>query len=236
MLSACADKEIVLIADPRVLAIPVIENHEAWVDLRTQTVIKIGPSPEIDNNQDYFFMRKTVYDKLVEAQALLPDGMQFCLYEAYRSLNLQNQLFTTHYNDLKKLHPTWPHAELFTETTKLVSPVTNFDGSKNIPPHSTGAAIDVYLLDKDGNAVDMGMHPKDWLLDHDGSLSLTASKTISEIAQKNRQSMNRALEQVGFVNYPTEYWHWSYGDRYWAYQKGLDHAIYGNEISPTSGK
>lgn len=234
MLSACHDDEIVLIADPKVLAIPVVENHEPWVDLRAQTVIKIGPSPEIDNNQDYFYMRKTVYDKLVQAQALLPDGMQFCLYESYRSLNLQQQLFTTHYNDLKKLHPDWSHNELFTETTKLVSPVINLDGTKNIPPHSTGAAIDVYLLDKNGNLVDMGMHPKDWLLDHDGSLSLTNSKTISETAQKNRQIMNHVLTEVGFVNYPTEYWHWSYGDRYWAYQKGLDHAIYGNETSPST--
>lgn len=232
MLSACSENEIILIADPKVLAIPVVENHEPWVDLREQTAIKIGPSPEIDNNQDYFYMRKTVYDKLLQAQALLPDGIQFCLYEAYRSLNLQEQLFTTHYNDLKQLHPTWSHEEIFIETTKLVSPVTNLDGTKNIPPHSTGAAVDVYLLDKNGNEVDMGMHPKDWLLDHDGSLSLTDSKTISNAAQENRDMMSDVLKQVGFANYPTEYWHWSYGDRYWAYQKGLDNAIYSNEISP----
>ncbi|MGA2655068.1 MAG: M15 family metallopeptidase [Gammaproteobacteria bacterium] len=232
MLSACSDNEIVLIADPRVLAMPVIENHEPWVDLRTQSVIKIGPSPEIDNNQDYFYMRKTVYEKLVAAQALLPDDLQFCLYEAYRSLALQNQLFTTHYNDLKKIHPTWSHDALFIETTKLVSPVTNLDDTKNIPPHSTGAAIDVYLLDKNGQVVDMGMHPKDWMLDHDGSLSLTDSKIISKEAQKYRHMMSKVLTQVGFANYPTEYWHWSYGDRYWAYQKGQSHAIYGNNVLP----
>ena len=39
--------------------------------------------------------------------------------------------------------------------------------------------------------------------------------------------MGIALQAVGFVNYPTEYWHWSYGDRYWAYQKGQPAAIYG---------
>ena len=31
--------------------------------------------------------------------------------------------------------------------------------------------------------------------------------------------MSRALSTAGFVNYPTEYWHWSYGDRYWAFAK-----------------
>ncbi len=226
MLSACEKDEIVLIADPKVLAIPVVENHEPWVDLREQDVILLGPSPEIPNNTDYTKMRKTVYDKLVKAQTLLPTHLRFCLYESYRSLNLQQQLFSKHFDDMKKLHPTWTHDQIFIETTKLVSPVTNLDGSKNVPPHSTGAAIDVYLVDLNGNPVDMGIHPKDWMLDYDGSLSLTRSKKISVAAQKNRQIMSKALEAAGFANYPTEYWHWSYGDRYWAYQMGQTQAIY----------
>jgi len=32
---------------------------------------------------------------------------------------------------------------------------------------------------------------------------------------------------AGFVNYPTEWWHWSYGDRYWAYATHRSAAIYG---------
>jgi D-alanyl-D-alanine dipeptidase len=29
-----------------------------------------------------------------------------------------------------------------------------------------------------------------------------------------------ALTGAGLVNYPTEWWHWSFGDRYWAYASG----------------
>jgi zinc D-Ala-D-Ala dipeptidase len=29
------------------------------------------------------------------------------------------------------------------------------------------------------------------------------------------------------VNYPTEWWHWSYGDSYWALTTGAPAAIYG---------
>ena len=46
-------------------------------------------------------------------------------------------------------------------------------------------------------------------------------------AQKNRKIMSEVLTKVGFVNYPTEYWHWSYGDRYWAYHKQQPFALYG---------
>jgi zinc D-Ala-D-Ala dipeptidase len=36
-----------------------------------------------------------------------------------------------------------------------------------------------------------------------------------------------ALRAAGLVNYPTEWWHWSYGDRYWALATGARHAVYG---------
>jgi D-alanyl-D-alanine dipeptidase len=35
------------------------------------------------------------------------------------------------------------------------------------------------------------------------------------------------LSAQGLVNYPTEWWHWSYGDRYWALLTGAAHATYG---------
>jgi D-alanyl-D-alanine dipeptidase len=100
------------------------------------------------------------------------------------------------------------------------------DGS-NIPPHSTGGAIDIYLIDTKGHPVDMVIQVKDWMEDTDGSLSQTNSQIISQEAQEHRKIMNHVLLAVGFINYPTEYWHWSFGDRSWAYQTGYSHAIYG---------
>jgi hypothetical protein len=40
---------------------------------------------------------------------------------------------------------------------------------------------------------------------------------------------------VGFVNYPTEWWHWSYGDRYWALATGAPAACYGPVNRPGGG-
>ena len=218
---------IVLIADPRVLKIPIHENQESLMDLKDQSILVFGPSPEIPNNTDYTKMRKGVYDRLVKAQALLPKGYKFCLYEAYRSLTTQEKIFSDQYKQLKSLHPTWPHEQIFKESTKLVSPVINLDGSKNIPPHSTGGAIDVYLLGLDDQPVDMGIHPKDWMQDLDGKTSQTDSPKISSKAQRHRAIMSKALSAVGFINYPTEYWHWSFGDLYWAYHTKNPTAIYG---------
>lgn len=223
-------KPVVLIASPEVIAIPIIENHDPMVNVKDTNDLVYGPSPEVPNNIDYTKMRKTVYQKLLKAQTMLPQGLHFCLYEAYRSVSLQKKLFDTRFTELKQKHPGWSKEHLFNETTKLVSPVINIDGTKNIPPHSTGGAIDVYLLNDKNEVIDMGIHPKDWMSDTDGSLSLTASNKISDGAKFNRKIMSHALESLGFVNYPTEYWHWSYGDRYWAYHQHKNHALYNNAL------
>lgn len=224
---------IVSIVDPRVLAIPIVENHEPLIDLKDQEDLAYGPSPEIPNNTAYTKMRKGVYERLIQAQALLPKGLKLCVYEGYRTLALQQHLFETHQAKIATLHPEWPDDQIFEETTKLVSPVRNKDGSPNISTHSTGAAVDVYVIDEAGSPVPMGIEVKDWMTDTDGSLSLTSSSQISEEAKAYRKIMSKALNAAGFVNYPTEYWHWSYGDRYWAYHKGAPHAIYGSvDLTP----
>lgn len=217
----------VLIADPRVLSIPIQENHEPMMDLLSQTEITLGPSPEIENNTDYTKMRRSVYEKLVFAQSLLPKNSRFCLYEAYRSLNTQKILFDARKKSVQEKKSDLSGKALFDEITKLVSPIINFDGSINIPPHATGAAVDVYLIDNHGEYMDMGIHPKDWLLDVDGMLSKTTATQISETAKHNRKIMSDVMQKAGFVNYFTEFWHWSYGDRYWAYQLNKPFAIYG---------
>lgn len=222
---------ITLIADPKVTHITIHENYEPLVDLRKTKDIIYGPSPEIPNNTDYTFMRKTVYEKLKQANALLPKSIHFCLYESYRSLDLQKNLFDARYERVQNAHPDWSKAELFHETTKLVSPLINLDGSKNIPPHSTGAAIDVYLIDDAGKPLDMGIHPKDWMDDKDSLISLTDSQSISPTAKANRKIMSEVLEKVGFVNYPTEYWHWSYGDKYWAFMTNQPSALYDSVVN-----
>ncbi len=222
-----AEQKIVLIADPAVLAIPIHENNESLIDLANQKEIAYGPAPLVPDNKDYTKMRKTVYEKLLKAQSTLPDGLKFCLYEGARSLELQQNIFQERYDILRKADPKKTHEEIFTESTKFVSPVINIDGSKNVPPHSTGAAIDVYLIDKTGKMVDMGIHLDDTYKDITGEYCQTNSTVISEQAKNYRKMMGKALQDVGFVNYPTEYWHWSYGDRYWAYQTKQKFAVYG---------
>lgn len=224
-------KDIVLITDPRVLKINIEECYEEMIDLieikEEDKKILYGSSPEIADNKDYTKMRKSIYLKLLEVnRKLKPLGYEICLYECWRSISLQKMLFDNIYNRFKKDNPNWTHEEIFKKSTEGVSPVINLDGTINVPAHSTGGAIDVYLVDINTKEfIDMGPHPKE---PYDDKLSPTNSNEISEEAKKNRKLMTDVLREVGFVNYPTEYWHWSYGDRYWAYISKKEKAIYGS--------
>ena len=95
-------------------------------------------------------MRKTVYDKILRAQAALPNGLRFRLYEGYRSRTVQKMLYDLIYRQTVERMPNASKEALFHETTRLVSPVVNLDGTENIPVHNTGAAIDIEIVDLDG--------------------------------------------------------------------------------------
>lgn len=51
---------ILLIAEPKIIAVPTMDNHEPMTDLTNQQAIAYGPSPEIPNNIEYTCLRKTV--------------------------------------------------------------------------------------------------------------------------------------------------------------------------------
>lgn len=220
-------QKIVFITDPEVLAIPIEDCSEKMIDVKKRNVLAFGPPPECEATQnDYTKMRKTVFEKLCAVQDSLPHGYRLRLYEGYRSLSVQKMLFDNEYARVAVRYPNESPAFLFHETTRLVSPVINFDGSINTPAHNTGAAVDVEIIDKNGDLVDMGMACKDWI-DVNPDLCLTHYQDISEHAKANRQLLLDVMHAQGFVNYATEWWHFSYGDRYWAFHKKVDKAIYG---------
>lgn len=128
-------KKIIYIADPEVLAIPILESHEPLIDIRYCDGLLYGPPPECELTKEcYTKIRKSIFEKLFLAQADLPRGWCFRLYEGFRSLQVQQQLFDQEQQRVIKRYPDLSQGEQFREITRLISPVTNLDGSKNIPP------------------------------------------------------------------------------------------------------
>lgn len=220
--------KILNVADPQVLVIPIKECQESLVDIRDRQELQYGEPPESPLTAEcYTKLRATVFKKLCSAQADLPHNWRFKLYEGYRSLKVQQMLFDQIYKSVVERDPQANQQKHFYETTRLVSPVTSLDGSQNIPAHNTGGAVDIEIVTNEGQLIDMGMALKDWNK-VEPDLCLTDSKLASEAAKRNRQLLLRVMNAHGFVNYPTEWWHFSYGDRYWAFHQPIKQAIYGS--------
>lgn len=206
---------------PEIYAVPIQENGEPLVDLLVQY-----PDIFVDQTREYAqdvsesisHVRKQVAERLKIAASKLPPGVQLKVIEGHRSLEAQRQIFDEVMEKVRKDHPDWNEEEVCVETSTFVAP------PDNTPPHSTGGAVDLTLIREDDKELDMGT-------DLNGGYSgvcHTFSESISEEARRNRQILIQAMQSAGFVNYPAEWWHWSYGDRYWAYMTGAPVALYGS--------
>lgn len=96
------------------------------------------------------------------------------------------------------------------------------------PPHSTGGAIDLTIIEMaTGKEIDMGSK----LDDVDDSLAYAFHPSIAKTAQANRLLLFNAMTRAGFANTASEWWHYSYGDQEWAIRTGAPFAYYGSTSS-----
>jgi D-alanyl-D-alanine dipeptidase len=93
-------------------------------------------------------------------------------------------------------------------------------------PHVSGAAVDLTLVDDAGRCLDLGT-PIDATPEDSNGACYFDAPGISPAARWRRTLLATALGHAGLVNYPTEWWHWSFGDRYWAHVTGNSVAIHG---------
>lgn len=218
----------VLLSDPRIAAVPVADNGEPLVDLRTLPRLRVDRR-QADAAGAYAWLRHGTVERLLTAQAALPDGLRLLIVEGYRPLELQRSIFEEYRANLRRLHPEWDAARLRSEASKYVSP-------PEVAPHSTGGTVDLTLCRPDGTELDMGTAVN---ADPQSSRNAcyTAARNISPAARGNRAVLVSAMRRTGLVNYPTEWWHWSYGDRYWALATGAASTTYGPvEAPPPDGE
>lgn len=209
--------DIVLMGDPRIAAVPVTESGEDLVDVRRTGFSLDG----LKSTEDaaYAHLRAGLVERLLSAQDHLPGGYRLHLVEGYRPYHLQERYFTNYRHHLETIDPALSDDVSFQLASRYVAPPT-------VAPHVSGAAIDLTLIDSSGNQLDLGTPINATPEDSAGGCYF-AAENVSREARHHRSVLAAALQAAGLVNYPTEWWHWSYGDRYWAYITGQPAAIYG---------
>lgn len=205
-----------LIDDPRVLRIAITDNGEPLVDLGSIPALAVDHArtdvQQLSDNP--FQVRAGVAGRLARSQASLPDGYQLQIKEGWRPVWVQQRIWEMCLDRLRASRPELSQEQLERENARFVAP------PGIAPPHSTGGAVDVVLLQA-GRELDMR-----WGFNQPGDGSRTAAP-VNQDTRRHREVLAAAMNAAGFINYPAEWWHWSYGDRYWAFQAGHDTACYG---------
>jgi len=208
---------MILLSDPQVLHIPVRECGEPLAEVAAVPALRLDPR-ERDAAGGYGRLRSGVVERLRLAAGLLPDGLRLLVIEGHRSTAEQARRFALYQDRLRRAGVSDP-VELHRQASAFVSPV-------EVAPHCAGAAVDLTLVDARGLEIDMGGPVNGHRTGEEASCPF-AAPGLSADARHSRDLLAQAMTGAGFVNYPTEWWHWSYGDRYWALMTGAENALYG---------
>ncbi len=197
----------VLLSDLRVSAVPVREVGEQLVELDES----FGPCRAR--------VRASVARRLVRAQERLPVGLRLRVVEGYRTAAAQRAIIDSYTAQLRAARPGISPADLDHLASRYVAPLA-------VAPHVAGAAVDVTLVDRIGRELDLGT-PINATREQSGGACYFDAPQVTGPARAHRDLLARVLGGAGLVNYPTEWWHWSYGDRYWALITSAPAALYG---------
>jgi len=194
--------------------IKVKECGEPLVDIKKLCPdLVIAPNLKKENRA---FLRKTTVKMVCQAKKHLPEGMTFIIESAWRPQYLQEKIFQQFVKRFTKKYPLWPKSKVIKEVEKYVAP---FEGG-HVSGHMAGGAVDLRIW-KNGRKIPM----KSSKLTYQENAKSFQPKLPLYI-QKNRQTMFDALQKAGLSNFPKEFWHWSYGDIWWAKRNKEKIAIY----------
>ena len=207
--------------DPKVSRVPVKDNQENMQQLPTD-----DRKLHLDHNCDLgydneFVARVSVINKLLSVAGALPEGIRLSVKETYRPLSVQQRIYQCRAERLAQ-EPENRHLS----TPAIMELTAQFIAPPSVAGHPTGGAVDVSLVNDSGCELDMGCG-----YDEDEKASngrcFSFCDQLSAPVRSNRALLVAAMSAGGFINYPYEWWHWSYGDRYWAAVTGAPAALYG---------
>lgn len=188
------------------------ENGEPLVDIR-----EVCPTVSIMRPQVIPFVRKRIAEMLAEAAENLPSGYRFGLIEGWRPIERQQRIFDFMWRNASEAFPERSYASLRRTVCRLCAPTDQ----KAPPGHCTGAAVDVWLINDEGEPYDV-TSPYSWI-----DSTPTYVFGLTPEAQVNRMIVVDTMLAAGFSNCRDEWWHYSWGDAAWAVRTGETTCPYG---------
>jgi len=197
------------------------ENNEPLIDVRkydATIVVSYEKKDMLPYLGDKIFVRSTVAERLAAANKNLKKLGKFNLkiVYGYRHPEVQKAYFEKRRAELLVVNPLMSSEGIDTQAHQFVA-------SPMVAGHPTGGAIDVTIISKEGISLDMGTKIADF---SDPVKIRTFADSLTQIQKENRLLLKDILIKVGFAPFYGEWWHFSYGDREWAFFYGEKASLY----------
>jgi zinc D-Ala-D-Ala dipeptidase len=174
----------------------------------------------VQGNPSYhsMYLREEVARRLYAALQHLPEHWKAILRDGHRPVAVQLKLLQSLVDKYKEDNPAAKNEEAIAYARTFVS-----DPAIKLPPHCCGEAVDVDVLDtNNGMLVDFGS-----AVNTPEEISFLHSDKVSEDQHDNRITLLSAMLKEGFAPCYDEWWHFTYGDRVWAYFYNQPQILYG---------
>lgn len=220
--------------------IPIQDCGESLVGIPLDIFSVESPPPYLKLGADYgglspYYLREGVIKALQNAQNNLQrlyPNWRLHIFDAYRPVSVQQFMVDYTFNrcltsqGLVKDNLNVTEIEAIYEQVYQIwaIPSTN---PLTPPPHSTGGAVDLTIIDDKGLILDFGSlidelsprsHPDYYVDQQDSS---------SQEYQQRRELLNEVMCNAGFCRHPGEWWHFCLGDQMWCWLSGQPYARYG---------
>lgn len=201
------------------IKVPVIDNGEQMVELDTSIFkIDVRKKDMEPYTGDRVFVRKQLAEKLVKVNELVKEDNPDCkilVTYGYRSPEVQQKYFSERLADVNSKFPEKTDAEKI-ELAHAMSAHPDSAG------HTCGAAIDISIWDsKTETEWDMGSQIAQF-----DEKAETLFAELTEVQKNNRLYLQSIMMKENFAPFLGEWWHFSYGDKEWAFFYDEPNAIY----------
>lgn len=225
------------------ISIPVIRGVQGWKGIeireckeplvllneRAPNLIAVDPqyyARDIDHASSNLYARRGVANRLVVAANLLPPDYKLLIWDAWRPLEVQQDLFDEHLNKLRQDNSGSSISQLKEMAQTYVSLPT--DDPLKPSPHYTGGAVDLTIFGPAGSPIDMGTDFDHFGLEASARFYEEGHNSSEEVPiGKNRRLLYNIMADAGFSGYDEEWWHFDYGNQFDAARSLKKTAIYG---------
>lgn len=151
------------------------------------------------------------------AKSLNSNGFKLFVYDGYRSNERQREQWNNAVEKMRRGNPEMSDTQIEMLVQKQVARPDGIGSG-----HQTGGAVDLTLCSLDGTPLFMGTKYIEF-----NELTKTGAIIEDAAMRERRKTLLSAMREAGFVNYPNEWWHYSYGDRMWAAYSRKKTCLYG---------